>query len=369
MVMKILMNRSLFNLLVFAFLLGKSFYVYSGDTVTAKIIGNDVQWNNANINSDGITEQIWHGSDQLPLLPILKWAPAFNKAKIKKVTFKLLNKYSSSSSTKSVDTSFEHMGMEYQVGTSFHPTSESTLGISCSGINTGSFYRLSGSSSCVHDVWLKSNTKSKPYDFYRMMFKFDSLVEDFKKSKAPSGTYTATVKIPISFLVSYSDGLGGWTNSYQTNYKLVTFIVDYAPAFISSVDVVGNGKFDLVYNTDEHSVKGDTTFLVRVKGQIEPGLKMTFKSSGDQRYNLVNREGGEIAYSIKCDKCRDNQIVYRSRPNKFDKNGNAIGIIDFVGKYMDFYLKFYFDDMYLLSDRIAEGTYDDSVSILFEIDI
>ncbi|OCH48156.1 hypothetical protein [Aliivibrio fischeri] len=344
------MNKFQFKLLFILFIFPIN--LYAGSSLTANVIGSDVRWMNANVIGDDIVEQIWRSSSSFPLLPIYEWRPAFNKSPINKVTF-------NSSLGFKVETEIEHSGVQFRSASPFTVNVEPSGFSSCDFENTlDGYFALSSKNPCAATYSLKSSRKYKAYDFFRSAFKLNNLINDFKSVNAPSGVYYANITIPISYMVKY-----GSASSYQTNTETVNFIINYTPSFLSSVNIIGDGVLELDYNTSEHSVKGNTKFNVSVNGHVEPGLKMTFTSSGVEKdFKLENKKSSNsIPYGLICNLCEKPQVIYK---------GHALddySIIPFVGNNLNFNLKFYFDDVYV--GRVDEGDYSDAISIRFEVDL
>ncbi|WP_104023711.1 hypothetical protein [Vibrio hyugaensis] len=324
-------------------------------TIYAKITGDVVEWSNASLNGSEIQPLQWQPSDKFNMLPIKKWSPAFYQNTQKNLTF-------SSTTGAELTTSFKHTGIDFRTSIK----SEQTSGVIGNAKRcqtqpvSGSDIRLRSSSSCGADFILDQGGKYTPFDFYRPSFELPSLVSDFMQSKLPAGRYIASFNQPVAYYLIYENDQ---VESYQIYQDQVQLIVDYQPSFLESVQVLGDGKFNVEYDTDNHTAKGDTRYRVRVNGYITPGIKMSFESSGQQDdFSLVDhKSNSKIPYDLTCEACVDKQVIQKGVMDKdFAK-------IDFEGQNLDFNLDFSFNNLHF--GDVDEGDFSDAVTVIFEIDI
>ncbi|MFH0257970.1 hypothetical protein ACGRL8_13315 [Vibrio rumoiensis] len=346
------MKKFLFKYCYYLFFLLFFSFGASAVTLNADIVGDQIKWKNANVIDGNIVQMIWESSANANVHPVYEWRPAFNKSSQNSIVFE-------SSIGASVETEFEHTGVEFRYGGQFSSIDANANYNHCNYESSpAGYYALVGSTSCVAEKSLSSQNKYKPFEFYRSSIQLNSLVQDFKEANVPSGLYYTNVQLPLSYMVSYSG-----VESYQTSMISVTIVINYTPSFLDSVTIDGDGVFKLDYDTTQHTVSGSTKFNVNVKGHIEPGLKMTFESLGNpDEFNLNHTDSDDsIPYNLRCEQCERPQVIYNG--NRIDEYSN----IPYVGDNMNFYLDFNFKN--LEAGEVEEGEYKDAVKVLFEIDL
>ncbi|NOJ07749.1 hypothetical protein [Vibrio splendidus] len=347
------MNRLLYNLIfVCLVVLGPDVYA---STIYAKITGDMVEWSNATLNDGEIQPLQWQPSDKFNMLPIQRWSPAFYKNTQKKLTF-------SSVTGAQLTTNFKHTGIDFRTSI----TSEKTAGVIGNAIRCqdqsvrGRDIRLRSKSSCGADFILDQGGKFTPFDFYRSSFELPSLLSDFMQSALPAGRYIASFNLPVAYYLIYENNE---VESYQIYQDQVQVVIDYKPSFLESVDVQGDGNFEVKYDTDNHTANGETSYRVRVDGYITPGIKMSFTSSGQQDdFSLVEQKSkSKIPYDLVCIACVDSQVIKDGLMEK------EFAKIDFEGRHLEFNLDFSFNN--LQHGDVDEGDYSDAVTVIFEVDI
>lgn len=352
-----------------------SFYFYAGcahaanKNVNIKIVGNRIVWTDA-INSDSLyTPGGWSSTVGLKLLPVKSWSPAFAKSGDKNLEF--VNPITS----ETVNTTFDHakISFKYDAGDATSETSSSSGRLCETTDDSGGSITLTDtqSSDCVANKELRYNTGSKePFEFYNSSFQLEELVDDFRDAGVSEGNYVAIYNYTLRYTSTLENGV------YTYNYypaDTVTFTVDYTPAFIDSVIVEGDGEFELEYNTDLHTVRGETDFSITVNGYIDPGLLISLSSSGSSSdvFELENETGEyKIQYSVTCSLCTEPEIV---------SDGSLVSVkkaeLPFSGTKAVFDLNFNFDDQTVFEPSISEtgtvieGVYSDTVTLLLELDI
>ncbi|ABU70623.1 hypothetical protein [Vibrio campbellii] len=347
------MNRLLSSLVVLSSLL--TCFGAHASTIYAKITGDRVEWSNAALNGSEIQPLQWQPSDKFNMLPIKKWSPAFYQNTQKSLTFH-------SKAGAELKTSFKHTGIDFR--TSIKPVQmPGVIGNSqrCDKqLVYGNDIRLRSKSTCGADFILDQLVKHTPFDFYRPSFELPSLVSDFMQSKLPAGRYIASFSQSIAYYLIYENNQ---VESYQIYQDQVELIIDYQPSFLESVQVLGDGKFNVEYDTDNNTAKGDTSYRVHVKGYITPGIKMSFESSGQKDdFSLVDhKSNSKIPYDLTCDVCVAKQVI---QEGVMDKD---FARIDFEGQNLEFNLDFSFNNLHY--GDVDEGDFSDAVTVIFEIDI
>lgn len=347
------MNRLFYNLTVACFLLTSSFVQAS--TIHAKITGDVVEWSGATLHGGEIQPLQWQPSEKFNMLPIARWSPGFYQNSQKEITF-------TSMTGAKLSTPFKHTGIDFRTSNKFVQTSE-VIGTAqrCQEQSiAGGDIRLRSNSSCGADFILDQGGKFRPFDFYRPSFELPSLLSDFMQSKLPAGKYIATFNEPVAYYLIYEENQ---IESYQIYQDQVQIVIDYQPSFLESVQLLGDGKFDVSYDTDNHTAEGKARYRVHVNGYITPGIKMSFKSSGlEDDFSLVDQKSNsKIPYDLVCEACVDKQVI---KDGVMDKDFAKIG---FEGQNLGFDLDFSFNNLHY--GDVDEGDYSDAVTVIFEIDI
>lgn len=337
-----------------------------GASITATITGDTIKWNDANFFDGQLAQVVWQSASKHNLQPVKEWRPALTRSLDKKLIFHSLD----SNNPGSVEVSFQHTGIEFKGNYFTSPDFSSNLGQSYTPCakqysnGDGGYTSLVDESNdkCVSSYAYSATERARPFDFYRSMFKIDNdeLINSFKGVGA--GTYYSNITFPITYLARF-----GVAQSYRTFTENVTFIVKYKPSYISSIDIKGDGVFNLDYDTQNHSVSGNSNFKIDVTGFFNSGLLLSFKSDGiNDDFYLTRRtrdEGSDIPYNLGCDKCETTTIIKDGKLTKLE----PIRISSPQSKRIDFELNFYFEN--LLYGSIEEGRYVDSIIVMFEPDL
>ncbi|MGR5366458.1 hypothetical protein [Photobacterium damselae] len=349
------MNQYLFNvkrILFLVFFLVYPSYTFS-TSITGTLTGDTIKWNNAYQDNGDIIQTTWQLGSKLNLLPVREWTPAISRyiSPTNDIVFKSSNMPSSSHG---VSVEFYHVGIEFKSSAPFSIVDNGSSTCSMDDVSAGYVslreYLLS---SCQSGYSFLNSKKYRPFDFYRLIFKFGDIATAFKGK--PSGIYHATINIPIKYIVKF-----GSTVSYEIRNETVTFIINYTASFLDDVLIKGDGVMALDYDTDEHSVKGKTKFKVSVRGHLANGLKMSFKSSNVEKdFSLEHTVSKKrIPYSLRCNRCDETQVILDGRML------NDSALISSPFDRLDFNLDFYFNKMYF--NKVDKGEYLDEITIRFE---
>lgn len=337
-------------------------------TIMAKITGRNIQWSNVATTSEGGVRGVnWHSAEKFHMLPVKEFVPGFINNGMNTITFKNV------SSDSTIITDFELESVYFKSVYSGDINVESnSLGTPCpvNDIN-GLEITVGGTDGiCASQSKMVFETSLEPFKLYNASFKLPGLVDKFKELDVPTGKYVAQFNYDIGYGSKLKNGVITYT-TYPA--EPVTIIIDYTKSFMSSLNVFGDGEFNLSYDQDAHTVSGKTSYLVSINGSLEPGIKMTFRSVGDvDDFELTNRKTGTvIPYSIYCRKCRDSLVVDKGVLTSDD----TYSYIDFVGSMLNFKLDFKFDEM-MLNDvslpepgEIEPGGYYDNVVVMFELNL
>ncbi|TNZ80503.1 hypothetical protein CGK40_26105, partial [Vibrio parahaemolyticus] len=133
--------------------------------------------------------------------------------------------------------------------------------------------------------------------------------------------------------------------------------IRYVPAFLTNVQVLGNGVMTPTYDTVRYSVSGDTAFKIQASGLFTSGVKLTFE---DRRYELKHSElESRLPYDVTCPTCTDASIVKDGELQLTSGETTAPG----SGSLVAFDLLVHFD----ASDgEVETGRYADSMVVYFE---
>ncbi|TCN88485.1 hypothetical protein EDB65_102272 [Vibrio crassostreae] len=356
-----------FSIILLTVLVSNDIYA-STNEVTIDIVGDKIISSDAIfLNDDVISPGGWSNTSRLNLLPIESWAPVFLKTGLTKLNFT-----NSVTSETVIIENFSHTGMDFRYSDANAEITDLNIGRQCTStkINGGVISLIDDdvTGRCVSNKKVKYlGYNSEPFEFYKGKFKLQDLVGSFKRSGVGAGTYMAS----YSYKIAYVSILGNGVNTYDYySSDIMTFKVNYQPAFINSHDVVGDGIFKLTYDTTDHSVSGETKYTVTTNGYIDPGVFLTFSASRPSDFELVHKiDGYKVAYNIDCVDCVDKEVV---------KDGKLVSKerskINYTGNSLSFDIRFWFDKKYISEPGVSTGTviegkYYDSVTLLLELDI
>lgn len=332
--------------------------------VHAKIVGNNIDWSNATTNGEEIAEINWHSAERFNMRPVSEFVPGFVAGEKETITFRnTVRKFE-------FETKFKINRINFKaINANDKELEDNSVGPICSNSDSnGLVISLSDNKNCLSSQKVSFIGEARePFKFYNVGFLLPELVSDLKDKSAPDGQYTATF--------NYNVGYGSKLPNDIVTYNIypsptTTIIIDYKESFISSVDVIGSGEFDLDYNTESHTVKGALEYNVHVSGAIEPGIKMTFSSSdiSDEFYLEKDKWSTKIPYNITCDVCKYKNIVENGAFSRSEEEA----VIDFSGSDLNYKLKFDFDEQAIIDaypSGIEAGKYLDTVTVLFELNI
>lgn len=332
-----------------------NFSLCHATVINVRIVGEDVQWLDSSVRGTEIVPQKWESASSFQILPVKNWTPYFQQVKIPGDEVSFVG----DSSGSSVQVPMKHSGVQFASGGKFEPERDYSGHVCGYEYLAGNQITLRSEDSCKSSYSFISEKPYKAYNFYRHVFDFDDIAGAFKRAGVGAGIYRASVSVPVGYFWRFPGG----ADSYQVNNDIVNIIVNYKPSFLNSVNIVGDGEFNLVYDTKEHTVKGNTEFLVSVDGHMDPGLKISLESSGDSKNFFLEDMGNLnfIPYNLVCNKCVDPDVIINGRMR------NEYAYIPYVGENLWFKLKFFFEPIFV--GKIDEGKYADAVTLRFEVDI
>ncbi len=369
-VMKSLIISPAFKGLVIAFTL----YIESSWAITlqANITGDKIQWLNASQSEIGgyLVPSAWQPMSDL--MPTREWVPGGYLDSGSDFIFTSGGVEVSIPGAKVSGTSYKYpSGFDVSGESSVFPVCSESVYDSSSQVDVFGI-------ECVGDKTLLLSTESTltPFLFARPIISgFDDkkVVEAFTGS--PEGTYTATVYVKPAYAFRHpvSDV---WTYRYANSVP-VTIVIDYQPAELASVTIMGSGVIPALYNTTDETITGKTSYLVKAEGVFPGGLRLTFE---DRDYSLIKSESGrnkkaipKIPYEIKCNECEDFNIVNDGSLEPLQgssADGNWTLAYD-TASDGEIYLNLELGYMLEKSDlsEISSGTYHDVFTVIFEANL
>ncbi|GLS91796.1 hypothetical protein GCM10007916_28660 [Psychromonas marina] len=249
------------------------------------------------------------------------------------------------------------IGLQYNAGGATPSTGSPSTGTVCTdAIGSGAMVTLSGSN-CYYKESLVNTPPKQPYAFIRPVFHIDPAELELKLDGQDSGLYRGTV-MWSNFYDYVFDSSGVYTRQINTHHLVIE--IDYEAAYITNVDLIGDGIIKTTYNHQEQ-VSGTTNFQGLVTGKLPSGVKLSLKDA-NRDYELVKGTSSSIPYSVDCLGCADTSLV---------SNGSVVNsettIPSSNGLIAPFSLTVGFDNVDLVN--IEEGDHYDSFILIFEPNI
>lgn len=319
-------------------------------TLNARLTGEELVWQNGMRVEGYLTSTNWQILGRLP--PTTEWAPGtFMAAPPTEMTL--------SNGTDSVTVPVEVSGMQYGLGAAadkFPDQVTTPSGGSCKSYQLQPAIASVFGSGCAAGNAYQGSTLYTPFQFARPLVTFDSaaLISAFRAASLPEGTYSGTI-VTSPFYRYRSQG-GAWTYR-QFGPTPLSVQIRYVPAFLTNVQVFGDGLMTPTYNTVSYSVSGDTAFKIRATGLFTSGVKLTFE---DRTYELKHSDlESRIAYDVTCPTCADTIIVQDGALQLARRETTVSG----SGSSVSFDLLVHFD---AAASEVETGRYADSMVVYFE---
>ncbi|QKS98627.1 hypothetical protein HUO05_25840 (plasmid) [Vibrio alginolyticus] len=319
-------------------------------TLNARLMGDELVWQNGMRVEGALTSTNWQILGGLA--PTTEWAPGtFLAAPPTEMTL--------SNGAHSVTIPVEVKGMQYGLGAAadkFPDQVTTPSGGSCDSFRLQPAIASVVGSGCVADNAYQGTTLYTPFQFARPLVAFDdaALVNAFRAASLPEGTYIGTI-VTSPFYMYRSQG-GAWTYR-QFGPTPLSVQIRYVPAFLTNVQVLGNGVMTPTYDTVNYSVSGDTTFKVQATGLFTSGVKLTFE---ERAYELKHFDlDKRIAYNVTCPACADTNIVQDGILKLASHETTVPG----SGSFVAFDLLVHFDAS---ASEVETGHYVDSMVVYFE---
>ncbi len=321
-------------------------------TLNARLTGEELVWQNGMRVEGYLTSTNWQVLGGLA--PTTEWAPGtFMAAPPTEMTL--------SNGTDSVTIPVVVSGMQYGLGAAADKFPDQTTtpgGVSC---GTGNFQLQTAvaaaiGSGCVAGNAYQGSTRYTPFQFARPLVTFDdaALISAFRAASLPEGTYSGTIATSPFYM--YRSQGGAWTYR-QFGPTPLSVQIRYVPAFLSNVQVLGNGIMTPTYDTVSYSVSGDTAFKIQAAGLFTSGVKLTFE---ERTYELVHSDvDSRIAYDVTCPACTDTNIVQDGALQLTSRETTVPG----SGSFVAFDLLVHFD---AAASEVETGRYADSMVVYFE---
>ncbi|HIF9216573.1 TPA: hypothetical protein ACX6QF_002068 [Photobacterium damselae] len=317
-------------------------------TLTGKITGSRIQWEN-NIPYDGdATLSIWTPQSGLPTTKL--WRPGF-------LAVQPSSNINLSGPGGFVETQLEITGIEYNLGgASPKKTNVSTGSVCDSTLQSGNIVKIkSHNKICLSSLELENANSIMPFYFLRPIFTIDeeSLLKSFE-GKA-EGNYVGSIPVIIRYYFKEDSGVFTYRN-IATQFDIRIYFV---PSFITNVFVSGNGILEPIYDTVNHTVSSDTSFDITSTGYFNNGLKVSFPN----RDYLLKKGEYSIPYNISCEGNCSNRIIVSEGRAKYD---STIIYPNSDKKEAKFKLNVSYND--IQASSVTTGKYSDSFTLLFEAD-
>lgn len=256
-----------------------------------------------------------------------------------------------SGSSGSVSAAIKVVGLEYNMG-NLKPNQSGNAG-SCGVLSmSDSTVALLGES-CRSNLDFTYTSRANPFYFTRPIVEVNEteLLSEFEGMEM--GKYIGSVSLVARYEYYTSSGALTYRNvPYTFEVEL-----DYQPSYLTSVTVLGNGVIEPVYNTQERTVSGSTSFNVNASGYFNNGIKLRF----------INRDYAldgptKIPYSIQCQgACSASDIVQEGvllQESIIVSEGQS------NMRNIDFLLDVGYENIH--KDQVETGSYNDTITIVFE---
>lgn len=321
-------------------------------TLNAKLTGEELVWQNGMIVDGYLTSTNWQVLGGLA--PTTEWAPGtFMAAPPTEITL--------TNGSDSVKVPVEVSGMQYGLGAAadkFPDQITTPSGVSC---GSGHFQLQTAvaaviGSGCVAGNAYQGSTLYTPFQFARPLVTLDdaALVSAFSAANLPEGTYSGSIATSPFYM--YRSQGGAWTYR-QFGPMPLSVQIRYVPAFLSNVQVLGDGVMTPTYDTVSYSVSGDTAFKIQATGLFTSGIKLTFE---DRTYELKHSDlESRIVYDVTCPTCADTNIVQGGELQLTSHETTVPG----SGSFVAFDLLVHFD---AAASEVETGRYADSMVVYFE---
>ncbi|HIF9373546.1 TPA: hypothetical protein ACX6RV_001404 [Photobacterium damselae] len=317
-------------------------------TLTGKITGSRIQWENSIPYDGDATLSTWAPQAGLPTTKL--WRPGFLAAQPP-------SNINLSGPGGFVETQLEITGIEYNLGGVLPKKTNVSTGSVCDSTSkSGNIVKIkSNNKICLSSVELENSNSIMPFYFLRPIFSIDedALLKSFE-GKA-EGNYVGSVPVTIRYYFKEDSGVFTYRN-ITTKFDIRIYFV---PSFITNVLVNGNGILEPKYDTISHTVSSNTSFDIVSIGYFNNGLKVSFPN----RDYLLKKGEYSIPYSISCTGSCSNQFIVSEGRVKYN---STIISPDNANKIAKFKLNISYDD--IQASSVTSGKYSDSFTLLFEAD-
>ncbi len=332
------------------FLLLSLFFIASNSwasTLNLDLTGGVARWDNAiNISGDSMVPSFWTPTQGLT--PTDKWIPG-GFVTLPPETITLY------SGDESIDLPISFIGFQYHTGNAATKVGDSASGGSSCGSWSSPIATVEGQG-CIFPNILTTDEVVTPYAFIRPIFKIDSEALALTFDGQPSGIYSGSVWIDLS----YQFYLGDIKTKFIDSQPFVLQI-NHTPAFITSVDVTEPLEMETVYGIGSDDVSAKTSVDVTATGYFSNGLKVMLKA-GDV-YELIGPDAASIPYSLKCVGNCDEAFFVNNEGEVVNRTIKVTGDDNFIF----FQIDIEFDSTPL--DPLTVGEYIATFTLIFEPDV
>ena len=323
---------------------------YATFYIKGSVEGKKLHWNNVTTSSDILLATEWQTVTSL--MPVESWVPSSLSMPYKNNI--VLAGIGSNSEPIPVDV----IGVEYNTTGINFSMSNSNMGKDCL---LDEIYlpviRIVGDK-CVSDTKLSSEFPVEPFVFFRPIFKIDSSDIVLSLKGKPAGYYSGM--LPLAFKYYYTkNGI----LTYRVFSDVLIVGIDYNPAMIDRITLVGTGVMEPSYDLESRRVSAETLYNIVVEGFFTNGLNIFFPK---RKYQLTHETDNtvKIPYSVKCISCADVNIA--------DGNGNILVDKTSIGQHgsettrLEFNLSLKYNAD---GESLVSGTYSDVFTVILEVNI
>ncbi len=327
-----------------------TFNVQAAFNIWGELDGNGMKWRNVSMSGSDMVPSMW----QTP--PVLRstfeWTPGtFSSPPVSHVVF-------SGAGGSSVSVPIAILGTEYNTVGLSYTTSSSSIGRGCYKDTVSPPLITLKGSSCISSTKLVSSIPVNPFIFLRPIFNLEQSDITRAFDGLPEGTYSGMV--PLNFQYYYND------NDILTFRNINDFMIvsiHYRPSIIQTIDVIGDGDMEPVYDTGLLRISGQTTYTINVHGSFSEGVELTLPS---KTYALNSEMDASVSipYQVTCLGCDSTNLVdsggvLREQTSRIGEGAGEQTTLSF-----DLHFEYDVEGVELLS-----GSYTDTVVIMVSLGV
>lgn len=250
------------------------------------------------------------------------------------------------------------VGLEYNMG-SLAQNQNSRAGTCTVQSSSSNTIALLGSANCSAPVEFTTSSMAIPFYFIRPIIEVNEGEVNTAFKDKPSGRYTGVLAMVARYAYYTASGAITYRNiSYN-----ISVSVNFQPANLVSVDVIGDGVMPPIYNKNDKTVTAKFDYRVIAKGEIPNGVNIRFNRTNG--YHLTHSNGVSIIpYSLSCDICSPNNQVVENGILQSESLTASNGAAGSNSLTINFSFKYEAE-----RDDVETGLYSDIVTMIFEANI